>query len=139
MRLWSGVFTIMVLTLTYFAVSLVVAEEAKQEQHKPLLIRELPEFRISKGEVLYNRYCSFCHGDTGGGDGLNAYSMPIKPRNFYDQDLMAQKTDEELEKVVLTGRASQGLSEYMPPFSKTFSKLETKQLVRYIREKLSGK
>lgn len=140
MNLWKIFFTIMVLTLTYFAGSYVVAEETQQELNKtPLLIRELPEFRISKGEVLYTRYCSFCHGDTGAGDGLNAYSLPVKPRNLNDQDRMAQKTDGELEKVILLGGTSQGISNYMPAFNNTLSNLEARHLVIYIRKNLSGK
>jgi mono/diheme cytochrome c family protein len=132
--------TIVAFILTYFAGSYVVAEEAQKEQLKtPLLIRELPEFRITKGKVLYTRYCSFCHGDAGGGDGLNSYSMPVKPRSFNNQDMMTQKTAEELEKVILSGGASQRLSGYMPAFSNTLSNLEAGHLVKYIREKLSGK
>jgi mono/diheme cytochrome c family protein len=65
--------------------------------------------------------------------------MPIKPRNFNDQDLMAQKTEEELEKVILSGGASQGLSNYMPAFDNTLSNPEARHLVKYLREKLSGK
>jgi mono/diheme cytochrome c family protein len=65
--------------------------------------------------------------------------MPIKPRNFNDQVFMAQKTVEELEKVILSGGTPQGLSSYMPAFNNTLSNPEAKYLVIYIRENLSGK
>ena len=103
-----------------------------------LTIKELPEFRITKGEVLYGRYCSFCHGESGDGDGLNAYSIPVKPRNFNDQAFMALKSDVEFEKVILSGGGAQGLSKYMPAFGKTLSVRQIKHLVRFIRTKQGG-
>ena len=129
----------MIFAIMLFPGSYGITEEAQNGlPENPLTIRELPEFRITKGEVLYKRYCSFCHGESGEGDGLNAYSMPVKPRNLNDQDVMAQKTDTELEKVILSGGASQGLSQYMPAFGKTFSNLEAKHLIKHIRKDFTG-
>jgi len=105
---------------------------------KVLTVRELPDFRITKAEVLYGRYCAFCHGDTGGGDGLNAYSIPVKPRNFNDRTVLIQRTDEELAKVILSGGDSQGLSKYMPAFDKTLSIDQIEYLVDFIRKKLGN-
>ena len=102
---------------------------------KPLTIIELPEFRVTKGEVLYSRYCSFCHGESGAGDGLNAYSLLVKPRNFTDHNIMDQKADADLKKVILSGGTSQGLSNFMPAFGKTLSEGQVKQIVSYIRTK----
>jgi mono/diheme cytochrome c family protein len=116
-----------------------MTEEAQNiPLQKPLTIKELPELKVTKGEVLYRRYCSFCHGESGAGDGLNAYSIPVKPRNFNDQDAMAQKSDIELEKVILFGGVSQGLSKYMPAFGKTLSDLEAKNLIKHIRKFILG-
>jgi mono/diheme cytochrome c family protein len=139
MRLWKNLIIFIVLSITFFLGSLGMAEEAQNTPPpKPLIIKELPEFKISKGEILYGRYCSFCHGESGRGDGLNAYSMPVKPRNFNNQDMVAQKSDLELEKVILFGGNSQGLSKYMPAFDKTFSNLEAKHLIKYIHKDLPG-
>jgi len=98
-----------------------------------LIVRQLPEFRISKGEILYSRYCAFCHGETGAGDGLNAFRILVKPLSFANKEIMAQKADAELEKVILLGGASQGLSGYMPAFGHTFSDREAGYLIKYIR------
>jgi mono/diheme cytochrome c family protein len=136
MKLWKVV--VMLFPITLFVSSYGMTEEVRKAlPQKPLTIKELPEFRVAKGEVLYNRYCSFCHGESGAGDGLNAYSMPVKPRNFNDQNIMAKKADIELEKVILLGGNSQGLSKYMPAFDNTFSDLEAKYLVKHIRKDLS--
>ena len=139
MRLWKGFVVLLIFALTLLHGSYGMTEEVQNATlSKPLTIRELPEFRITKGAVLYSRYCSFCHGDSGAGDGLNAYSMPVKPRNFNDQNVMAQKSDIELEKVILFGGASQRLSNYMPAFGKTLSDLEAKNLIKYIRKDFLG-
>jgi mono/diheme cytochrome c family protein len=134
MKLWKIV--LMLFLIMLFVSSYGMTEEVQKAlPQKPLTIKELPEFRVTKGEVLYNRYCSFCHGESGAGDGLNAYSMPVKPRNFNDQKIMAQKTDMELEKAIISGGDSQGLSKYMPAFDKTLSPGEVKHLVNFIRKR----
>jgi len=116
-----------------------MTEEAQYSSpQKPLTKNELPECKRSKSEILYGRFCSCCHGESGRGDGLNAYSMPVKPRNFNNQDMMAQKSDFELEKVILFGGNSQGLSKYMPAFDKTFSNLEAKHLIKHIHKEFLG-
>jgi mono/diheme cytochrome c family protein len=139
MRLCKSFFAFMVFTIMLFLGSYGITEEVQNVlPQQQLTIRELPEFRVAKGEVLYLRYCSFCHGESGAGDGLNAYSMPVKPRNFNDQDVMSQKPDKKLEQVILSGGASQGLSQYMPAFGKTFSNLEAGHLIKHIRKDLSG-
>ena len=136
MRLCKSFIGIMIFAITFFSGSYGMTEEVQNTPpQNPLTIRELPEFRVAKGEVLYSRYCSFCHGESGGGDGLNAYSIPIKPLNFNDQDVMAQKSDTELEKVILSGGISQGLSKYMPAFGKTFSPLQVRHLISFILTK----
>jgi len=140
MRLWKFPIIFIVLPITIFTGSFGMTEEAQNiSPQKPLTINELPEFKISKGEILYGRFCSFCHGESGRGDGLNAYSMPVKPRNFNNQDMMAQKSDLELEKVILFGGNSQGLSKYMPAFDKTLSTRQVKHLVDFIRIKQGDK
>jgi len=136
MRLWKSFFVLMIFSKAVFLGTYGMTEEVQNvPPPKPLTIKELPEFRVTKGEVLYSRYCSFCHGESGAGDGLNAFSIPIKPRNFHDQDIMAQKADIELEKVILLGGTSQGLSQYMPAFGKTLSIRQVKHLVHFIRTK----
>ena len=139
MRLWKSFFVLIIFSITVFLGTYGMTGEAQNvPPPKPLTIKELPEFRVAKGEVLYSRYCSFCHGESGAGDGLNAFSIPIKPRNFHDQNVMAQKADIELEKVILLGGASQGLSQYMPAFGRTFSDLEAQYLIKHIRKEFSG-
>ena len=135
MTAWKNLFILIVVSLALFLGSLygLAGEEQGDAAEKVLTVRELPEFRITKGEVLYGRYCSFCHGDTGAGDGLNAYSIPVKPRNFTDRTVITRRTDEELARVIRSGGPSLGLSQYMPAFEKTLSPVQVGYLVDFIR------
>lgn len=140
MRIRHLFFVFLVIFLALFAAGYGKSAEGQNPtESAPLVFDKLPEFRVTKGEVLYSRYCMFCHGQTGEGDGLNAFSIPVKPFNLSNPELMDQKTDEELEKVVLHGGASQGLSKYMPPFGNTLSDLQVKYLIDFIRKQLSAK
>ena len=99
---------------------------------------ELPEFRIGRGAVLYERYCIFCHGESGEGDGLNAFTLPVRPRDLADAETMAPKTDDELVRVILQGGPAAGLSPYMPAFAFTLTPRQAGFLVEHIRT-LPGK
>jgi len=140
MTAWKTFLILALVTLAILLGSLygLAGEEQEMPGAKVLTVSELPEFRITKGEILYGRYCTFCHGDYGGGDGLNAYSIPVKPRNFMDQTVLDQRSDEVLAKVILSGGDSQGLSKYMPAFDKTLSAGQVGYLITFIRVELGN-
>ncbi len=47
---------------------------------KPAL--HLTDESLARGSVLYRRWCSQCHGPTGGGDGAHAVFMAAMPRDY---------------------------------------------------------
>ena len=49
---------------------------------------------VEKGRVYYLKYCSTCHGEKGGGDGLVASKLHIKPARFDDPEITARLTTE---------------------------------------------
>ena len=87
------------------------------------------------GKDNYIGNCSPCHGLTGKGDGPLADSLGegIKPRNVSDAQLLTTRTDEFLFKVVKFGGASVGFSEAMPDWKDTFTDVEIKQIIQYVR------
>lgn len=130
----KGLLALLLVTATLLFSSFGTAQEMQDEPPSlPLTVIELPEFRVAKGEILYRHYCSFCHGDTGAGDGLNAYSMKIKPRNFTDESSMSKKTDNDLVNAITSGGQAQGLSNFMPAFGNTLSEKQVNRIVNYIR------
>src|SRR6266498_3531699 len=51
------------------------------------------ELRLGKG--LYSHYCQTCHGETGAGDGFNAFNLDPRPRDL-SNPVSQKKSDAEL-------------------------------------------
>ena len=79
--------------------------------------------------------CSPCHGDAGKGDGPLAETLGegVVPRNLSDANLLSTRSDEFLFKVIKTGGVAVGFSEAMPSWKETFTDVEIKQIIQYIR------
>jgi mono/diheme cytochrome c family protein len=68
----------------------VVPEEYKKLENP---VKE-GEQAIEAGKKLYNRYCSFCHGRTGMGDGIKGKQLKTFPGDF-SGDFYQSQTDGE--------------------------------------------
>ncbi len=82
---------------------------------------------IQKGKQLYEANCAFCHGQTGKGDGPVASSLPEKPADLSNKEVMARLTDGELFWRITKGKRP------MPSFEKTLSEKERWHIVNYLR------
>ncbi len=105
----------------------VPAAFAGAGEKPPLSIRELPDFTIAPGQVIYRRYCLFCHGETGKGDGQNSFSLATRPADLHH--IIPARSDKLLAEVILQGGAKTGLSPAMPPFEHTLSEKQIRQLI----------
>jgi mono/diheme cytochrome c family protein len=85
------------------------------------------------GLVLYSRYCVYCHGEKGDGEGMNAVNLDPKPRNFQDVQYMQTRTDQMLQAVIQRGGPAHNFSVLMPAWGLTLKEREVQYLVRYIR------
>lgn len=90
-------------------------------------------YRVREGKVVFNHYCAVCHGAEGKGDGFNSYNLDPKPRNLADPQLQAERSDEELLKVIEVGGGAVGLSNAMPPWGRTINRRQIRNLVAYVR------
>jgi mono/diheme cytochrome c family protein len=116
-----------------FAAGSVLAGGNGAQQEKPYLsFKEIPEFRIQRGEVLYKRYCLFCHGEYGAGDGMNAYTLPTKPGNFLDDDFR-QETTQAVQEIIAEGGEGSGRDKAMPAFGNTLPSKNINDLATYIQ------
>lgn len=97
----------------------------------------------------YQWYCSQCHGD-GSGNGVNAKpsasgfkqpDMSVSPRNHKSPTDMNKLSDNDLFTAIKDGGLSVSKSALMPPFGKTMTEAEIKDLVKYLRKlcKCKGK
>lgn len=86
-------------------------------------------------EENYKWYCSQCHGLSGKGDGVNVTKdMAVTPRNHTDPKEMSKLTDVDLTNAITDGGPANSKSPLMPPFGKTLSAEEIKDLVAYLRK-----
>ena len=81
---------------------------------------------IAEGKKVYETYCKLCHGDSGKGDGPSGGSLPIKPANFADKDIMKQ-SDGSLAWKILTGKGA------MPSWAPVLQEPQIWSVINYIR------
>lgn len=85
------------------------------------------------GEDIFNRYCMVCHGDTGEGNGFNAYTLAVKPRDFTGGEYLNALSDARLAEAIREGGRGVNKSVLMPIWGNRFSDLEISFIVQYIR------
>lgn len=90
-------------------------------------------YALRVGKSVYGHYCQTCHGETGAGDGFNAFNLDPRPRDFSDPVFRAKKSDADLVDAVRRGGAGVGLSPLMPPWGHTLSSRQIDQVVLYVR------
>ena len=81
---------------------------------------------VAAGKKVYDKYCYFCHGDSGRGDGPSAKVLQIQTASFRDKKLMNQ-SDGSLAWKILNGR---GL---MPTWAPVLSEDDVWNVINYIR------
>lgn len=98
----------------------------------PAVPTPLP-YEAGLGKITFTHYCKTCHGESGAGDGFNAYNLDPRPRDLSDPKFQAKKTDAELADAIRRGGAGVGLSALMPPWGHTLSERQVDQVVLYLR------
>ena len=84
-----------------------------------------------RGNELFQRYCSGCHGPDGRGGRKDGF-MP-RPQNLTKKGYIDALPDEYLFTVISKGGAGVNKSEYMPAFGTTFSDEDIGSLIAFIR------
>lgn len=74
----------------------------------------VPEAAAAAAKEVYNTRCASCHGAEGKGDGLAAYAVSPKPRNYADAEWQDSVTDDELSHAITHGGLGVGKSYMMP-------------------------
>ncbi len=92
-----------------------------------------PSYEVRMGKQVFVHYCQTCHGETGGGDGFNAFNLDPHPRDLSDPAFQDKKSDADLRETVRRGGAGVGLSPLMPPWGRTLSAREVEQVLLYVR------
>ncbi len=86
-----------------------------------------------EGKKLYVTYCSSCHGDSGKGDGPAAASLPVKPANHTDGNVMNKMSDKTLVDIISKGGQAAGKSAFMPAWGASLREKQIADIVAYLR------
>lgn len=74
----------------------------------------IAEATMKRARVIYQERCAACHGDKGDGNGLGAFAIKPKPRDYTDPEWQKTVTDEELSTAIVRGGTAVGKSYMMP-------------------------
>lgn len=80
------------------------------------------------GRALFEGACARCHGAAGTGGVATSTGSPA-PRNFCDHGFHAERTDDQLKRVVVEGKGTA-----MPAFGKAFDDAQLSAIVAHIRK-----
>ncbi|MBW7957219.1 MAG: cytochrome c [Deltaproteobacteria bacterium] len=90
---------------------------------------------LAQGKDIYFRYCHFCHGRTGYGDGPVGIALSPHPANFVEDRKRMAKTDDEMFKSITEGvhKDIGGEAMSMPRWQEILTEEERWNVLAYIR------
>jgi len=84
----------------------------------------------TEGRRLFLHYCATCHGETGRGDGQNAYSLDPAPPDF--QESLNQHPPSYWRDIIVGGTAAVGRSPLCPPWGRNLATADVDALISYL-------
>lgn len=94
------------------------------------------EVAEAQGQIVYVRYCAICHGESGEGDGFNAYNVHaafgVGPTAFADSSGFASLNEDTALLVIRDGGPAMGKSSAMPPWGHTLTPSEVRDVWQFI-------
>ena len=87
-----------------------------------------------RGKTLYMQYCAVCHGETGAGDGFNAYNLKPAPSDL--RGVVAAGNEGLVSKVMREGSVAIGKSPLCPPFGRSLDEEARGFILLFLREGL---
>jgi len=88
---------------------------------------------VNNGTSLYRMNCAVCHGFDGSGKGPAATTLKTQPADHRDGSLMNARDNQMIYRVIQLGCKGAGCRGAMPDFSESLDKLDTWDLVAYLR------
>jgi mono/diheme cytochrome c family protein len=116
--------------------SVSIKKEAVKNQEikkDTVIAANLLSYEQKQGKYIFVKYCSVCHGETGKGNGFNAYNLNPKPKSFTDSNYISTYSDERLSESIIKGGRGVNKSPLMPSWVNTLNKDELIYVVKYVR------
>lgn len=82
------------------------------------------------GRRLFVQYCATCHGETGAGDGQNAYILDPPPPDFHES--LSANPPSYWRQIIEGGSAAVGRSPMCPPWGRTLAPGDIDALIAYL-------
>ena len=94
-----------------------------------------------KGKTIYEKYCFYCHGREGRGDGAISIAVSPHPADFVGDKKRMAKSDNELIESISGGihRDVGGEEMAMPRWKDILNEEDLRNVLAYIRELSRGK
>jgi len=89
---------------------------------------------LERGRQIYNKYCYYCHGREGRGDGAIAIGLTPRPANFVDDVERMKKPDEVLFQSIAKGIHRKGSEAMvMPEWDLILTEQDIWDVLGYVR------
>ena len=94
---------------------------------------------LRNGKAIYTKYCFYCHGREGRGDGAIGMAVKPKPIDFVTDVKRMNRPDAELMKSIEDGIIKDTKSRlYMPPWREVLNEKERWNVLAYVRVLAKG-
>ena len=133
LQIWSR----LVISVIFISVIPLLSVAKPKPTENPILLKALPPFKVDKGRVLYHRFCSYCHGKTGKGDGPNSFNLSPKPADLSGIQTYSSDKIKAIETVLKKGGKVLGKSVEMPAFENTLGQHQINDVIRFLQHSLN--
>jgi len=133
-KVWLGSFFTRkkFMNLTGIACGMLIANMALLSVSYP--VQAAANASQDNGKIIYMKYCFYCHGKEGKGDGAIGIAVKPKPVDFVNDVKRMSKTDAELMKSINEGIIRDPDSRmYMPAWKEVLSEAERWDVLAYVR------
>jgi mono/diheme cytochrome c family protein len=90
-------------------------------------------YEESQGRLVFYQYCVWCHADATPAGPSNRSNVFPTPALMNDGEKLNGDSDEYMQNIITLGGSALGKSAMMPPYGKTISPDEIKQVIAFTR------
>jgi len=90
-------------------------------------------YQESQGKRIFYQYCVWCHADAGPAGPSNRRNVAPMPPLMNDGKALNRESDEYMENIIALGGSAVGKSSMMPPYGKTLSAAEIRNVIKFTR------
>ena len=90
-------------------------------------------YQESQGKRIFYQYCVWCHADATPAGPSNRSNLTPMPPLLNDGEKLNGESDEFMQNIITLGGSAMGKSAMMPPYGKTLTPIEIKEVIAFTR------